>query len=177
VDAALRSGATGVLAYGSNASPEVLRRKLGEVAEVILARPVTLPDTDVVFSAHVSLHGAIPATLAPSPGTEVDAWLLAVPAAAIAVLDATEPNYERMPYGTAQAYLSRHGPLRIGGAEIALAAVRARGRSLPALTEVELLEKVRRVLAPNQSPDAFVLAHLMNDRVRLERSAALRGGL
>ena len=183
VAGALRSGAVAVLAYGSNASPAVLARKLGDAtAAAVLAQPVMLADTDVVFSAHVSLHGAIPATLTRAPGTEVDAWLLAVPAAAIPVLDATEPNYVRarraewMGHGF-QAYVSRHGALRIDGAPVALAAVAARGRTLPALTEAQLLEKVRQRLAPNDAPDGFVLAQLTDDRVRLARSAALRNGL
>jgi hypothetical protein len=178
LDAALHDGFVGVVAYGSNASPDVLRLKLGDrVASAVLARPVTLADTDVVYSAHVSLHGAIPATLAHAPGTEIDARLLAVPGYAIAALDATEPNYVRAPHPPAQAYLSRHGELRIDGAPVAVAAVPARGRTLPALTEAELLEQVRTRLAPNQSPDRFVLAHLTDDRVRLARSAALRDGL
>jgi hypothetical protein len=96
VNAAIAAGAVGVVAYGSNASPVVLRRKLGErAAAAVLATPVVLADTDVVFSAHVSRHGAIPATIVPWPGAEVDAWLLAVPAGAIDALDATEPNYVR----------------------------------------------------------------------------------
>lgn len=155
----------------------MLRRKLGTAADAVVARPVTLTDTDVVYSAHVSRHGAIPATVLRAQGTAVDAWLLAVPAPAIGALDATEPNYERLPYGPAQAYVSRHGPLRIAGRPVALAAVRARGRTLLALTEAELLEQVRGALAPNQAPNAFVLAHLTDERVRLERSAALRRGL
>jgi len=168
-----------VLAYGSNASPAVLRRKLGpRTAAAVLARPVTLRDTDVVFSAHVSRHGAIPATLARSPGTAVGAWLLAVPADAIAALDATEPNYTREELaGGLQAYVSRHGALRIGGSHVALAAVAAAGRTLPALTEAQLLEQVRARLAPNETPDGFVLAQLTDDRVRARRSAALRRGL
>lgn len=178
--AALDAGAVGILAYGSNASPEVLRRKLGGAADAVLARPVTLADTDVVFSAHISLHGAIPATLAQARGTEVDVWHLAVPAGAIAALDATEPNYVRRRVGDgcpADAYVSRHGALRLDGSPVALAAVPARGRTLPALTEADLLEKVRMRLAPNQAPDGFVLAHLADDRVRIARSAALRAGL
>jgi hypothetical protein len=179
VDAALRDGATGVLAYGSNASPEVLWRKLGATAAAVLARPVVLTDADVVYSAHVSAHGAIPGTLAHAAGTEIDAWLLALPAGAIAALDATEPNYRRALRAglPAQAYLSRHGPLRIDGEAVALAAVPARGRTLSALTEAQLLEQVRLRMAPDEAPDRFVLAQLADERVRATRSAALRAGL
>ena len=179
MDAAIAAGAAGVLAYGSNASPVVLRRKLGgRAAAAVLAAPVVLADTDVVYSAHVSRHGAIPATIVSSPGTQVDAWLLAVPASAIDVLDATEPNYVRERAGHAHSvYLSRHGPLRVGGRPLALADVPARGRILPALTEAELLEQVRLRLASNDAPDRFVLAQIADERVRAARSAALRLGL
>ncbi len=174
VDAAIAAGAVGVVAYGSNASPVVLRRKLGErAAAAVLATPVVLTDTDVVFSAHVSRHGAIPATIVPWPGAEVDAWLLAVPAGAIAALDATEPNYVREDL----AYVSRHGPLRIGGQPVALADVPARGRTLRALTEAEMLEQVRERLASNITPDLFVLAQIGDESIRAARSAALRRGL
>ncbi len=136
-----------------------------------------LADTDVVYSAHVSLHGAIPATLVPAAGTEVDAWLLAVPAGAIDALDATEPNYVRAAHPPAQAYVSRHGALRLDGAPVALADVHARGRTLATLTEAELLEQVRLRLASNETADLFVLAHIVDEGIRAARSAALRRGL
>jgi hypothetical protein len=179
VDAAIAAGAVGVVAYGSNASPIVLARKLGgRAAAAVLATPVVLADTDVVFSAHVSRHGAIPATIVPWPGAEVDAWLLAVPAGAIDALDATEPNYVREDLAPAQsAYVSRHGPLRIGGQPVALADVPARGRTLRALTEEEMLEQVRERLASNITPDLFVLAQIADASIRAARSAALRRGL
>jgi hypothetical protein len=182
VDAAIAAGAVGVVAYGSNASPIVLARKLGEhAASAVLATPVVLADTDVVFSAHVSRHGAIPATIVPWPGAEVDAWLLAVPAGAIDALDATEPNYVREDLDRAHparcAYVSRHGPLRVGGQPVALADVPARGRTLRALTEEEMLEQVRERLASNITPDLFVLAQIADASIRAARSAALRRGL
>ena len=167
-----------VLAYGSNAAPEVLRRKLGAgLAAQVLARPVVLEDTDVVFSAHISHHGAVPATPVAAPGTEVDAWLLAVPARAIEALDATEPNYRRELRANAHVYVSRHGPLLLGGGPVALAAVPARGRTLPALTEPELLERLRERIAPAEAPDEFVLAHVLDEELRRRRSALLRAGL
>jgi hypothetical protein len=182
VDAAIAAGAVAVVAYGSNASPIVLARKLGErAAAAVLAKPVVLADTDVVFSAHVSRHGAIPATLLPWPGAEVDAWLLAVPAGAIDALDATEPNYVRedldLAHPSHSAYVSRHGPLRVGGQPVALADVAARGRTLRALTEEEMLEQVRERLASNITPDLFVLAQIADASIRAARSAALRRGL
>ena len=177
-NAAVRAGAVGVLAYGSNASPDVLRRKLGdEAAAAVVARPVVLEDADVVYSAHISAHGAIPATLHPSPGTEVDAWLLAVPARAMPALDATEPNYVRRPFAGAHAYLSRHGALRVDGDPVALAAVTARGRRLPAAGQEEMLECVRMAVAPKESPERFVRSNVADEALRRRRTGKLRGGL
>ena len=177
-DAAVRAGAVGVLAYGSNASPGVLRRKLGdEAAAAVVARPVVLEDADVVYSAHISAHGAIPATLHPSPGTEVDAWLLAVPAHAMPALDATEPNYDRRPFAGAHAYLSRHGALRVDGEPVALAAVTARGRCLPAAGQEEMLECVRMAVAPEESPERFVRSNVADEALRRRRTGNLRSGL
>src|ERR1700742_2689681 len=88
----LPSGAP-VLAYGANASPERLTRKLpgGRVA----ALDGTLRDFAVVHSAHVSPYGAVPATLVPSPGAEEAVHVLLV-GDDHARLDASEPNYRRV---------------------------------------------------------------------------------
>jgi hypothetical protein len=107
----------------------------------------------------------------------VDAWLLAVPAHALRALDATEPNYRREVRAEAHVYVSRHGPLALDGGPVALAAVPARGRRLPALTQPELLEALRERIAPGERPDAFVLSHLLDERLRLRRSALLRAGV
>ena len=53
-----------LLAYGSNGSPEVLGRKLALSGDPVLVEPAWLDDFDVVYSAHISPYGAVPATLA-----------------------------------------------------------------------------------------------------------------
>ncbi len=78
------TGRTPLLSYGANAAPEVLARKLAPVAVAARAG-----DFDVVYSAHVSPYGAVPATLraartvAPRPRPR-----------AADLLTATEPNYD-----------------------------------------------------------------------------------
>jgi len=64
------AGRSPLLAYGANAAPEALARKLEPLGAVEL--PVLqfeLAGFDVVYSAHVSPYGAVPATLVESPGT------------------------------------------------------------------------------------------------------------
>src|SRR4051794_18917197 len=122
---------TPLLAYGANASPEALARKLPGARVAALAG--TLRDFAVVHSAHITPYGAVPATIAPSPGAEEPVHVLLV-AGDRARLDATEPNYRRVrlhgvdleverlgrPYAV-DAYVSRHGPLKIDGELVPLA--------------------------------------------------------
>jgi hypothetical protein len=110
-----------LLAYGANASPEALERKLPEVPVAALAG--RLHGYRVVHSAHLSPYGAVPATLVPEPGAVEEVHVL-LATAHRSRLDATEPNYRRMRLhgldlevdrlgrlATVEAYVSRHGPL------------------------------------------------------------------
>ncbi len=119
-----------LLAYGANASPEALERKLPGARVAALA--ARLHGWAVVHSAHVSPYGAVPATLVRDPGAEADVHVLLVEEGR-ARLDATEPNYRRVwlhdaelevdglgSLHGAEAYVSRHGPLVIDGEHVAL---------------------------------------------------------
>ena len=116
-----------VLAVGSNASPAQLRRKLANTGLPILVpiTAVTVSGLAVGVSAHVSRPGYLPATPVPDDGAVSDLWLVWLDAVALAAVDATEPNYERIPLPTRYpvrlttgqpvmpcwVYLSRHGYL------------------------------------------------------------------
>ncbi len=58
-----------VLAYGSNASPEQLRRKLSPIKEPIAVLSATIKNLDVIFSGQFSRYGCVPATITNSNGT------------------------------------------------------------------------------------------------------------
>jgi hypothetical protein len=84
-----------VVAYGSNADPAVLRRKLAGAAASPVAplRTARLGGARPAVSAHVSAPGYLPAGVAAADGctlTVVVAWLDPGQRRA---LDATEPNY------------------------------------------------------------------------------------
>jgi len=145
-----------LLAYGSNAAPEVLARKTAAAPDPIPVLRTTLRDFDVVYSAHVSPYGAIPATLARSPGTEVGAFIAYLTGQQLDLVSATEPNYDLAHFdhpsctlerGTAPAelnvYLSKHGALLIDGREVALSEVPAEGRHLREMTQRQIQERVR----------------------------------
>ena len=163
-----------IVAFGANADPAVLAAKLGPGASV-RGRPERLADHDVAFSAHVSPYGAIPATLVPSPGTSVAVHLLCLAPADLQRLDATEPNYVRETLSPGvEVYRSRHGVLLLDGAPVALTAVPATGRTLPALTQEALQEYMRTAMEPRTHRDAFVLAGARDPEIRARRTAWLR---
>jgi hypothetical protein len=125
-----------LLAYGANASPEALARKLPGVP--VAALPGVLHGWTIVHSAHVSPYGQVPATLLRDPDGRSDAavHVLLVDPADRGLLDATEPNYDLVtltgldlevevlgPLAVADAYLSKHGALEIDGAPVALGAL------------------------------------------------------
>lgn len=152
-------GRTRLLSYGANAAPEALALKLaalpGEPLPVVRSQ---LPDFDVVYSAHVSPYGAVPATLVESPGTIAPVFVLHPTAEQQALLTATELNYDLVQIGEVHAYRSKHGPLELDGSAVALAAIRSEGRTLPELDQPAVLERVRALIEPDLELEEFVHA-------------------
>ena len=84
-----------------------------------------------MHSAHVSPYGAVPATIVPEPGAVAEVHVLLL--VDHGPLDRTEPNYDRVrldgldleaehvgPVASALAYVSKWGPLRVGGLTVPL---------------------------------------------------------
>ncbi|HXQ88441.1 MAG TPA: hypothetical protein VN733_02270, partial [Solirubrobacterales bacterium] len=153
------AGRSPLLAYGANAAPEPLGRKLTQLPGVEM--PVMrfeLEGFETVYSAHVSPYGAVPATLVESPGTVVPAFLLHPTAEQLALLTASEPNYDLVEVNGISVYRSKHGALELDGSPVALAAIRARGRTLPQLDQPAILDRVRSNLEPHLSLEDFINA-------------------
>ena len=151
------TGRSPLIAYGANASPQALARKLVPLPGVEL--PVLrsrLAGYDVAYSAHVSPYGAVPATLVESPGAVAPVFVLHPTAAQLALLSASEINYDLVEVEGAAVYRSKHGCLSVAGSPVALAAVRSRGRSLPELDQAAVLERVRAHLMPGLGLPEFV---------------------
>jgi hypothetical protein len=176
-----------LLAYGANASPTVLARKLAAHAhEELPVLRAELAGFDVVYSAHISPYGAVPSTLQRSPGTTAPVFVAYPTVEQEDLLTATEPNYElhrlheirlRTELGELEevdAYISRHGCLTLDGDAVALAAIEAAERRFPALGEVEVLERVRHVLAPELDLERFVESSL-DPGLAAARTAVLHG--
>jgi hypothetical protein len=151
------TGRTPLLSYGANSAPEALARKLAALPGVEM--PVLeagLEDFDVVYSAHVSPYGAVPATLLESPGTTAPAFVIHPTDEQRALLSASEPNYDLVEVDGIAYYRSKHGPLSIAGSPVALAAVRSRGRTLPELDEPAVLDRLRAEIEPELDLEEFI---------------------
>ena len=178
-----------VLAYGSNRSPAVLRRKYAGHSGVLLPTlRAQLRDFDVVYAAMVSTLGPVPATLAPARGAECE----------VAVQFLTPDQLERMhrsehvgvSYGFGQLpaslieidgigscscwfYHCLYGILRHDGGPIALAEVSCDGRRWPALTQREVQALVRHRLGSTATPHEFLVEHIADENIRRDRIARL----
>ena len=181
-------GRVPVLAAGSNQSPEQIHRKYGELpdAGAIPAQRGRLHDFDVVYAAHLTRYGSVPATFQRSPGTAVTVFMLWLNEAQLARMHETERNYTYDhltgihialdtggSLGEAYAYTARCGCLNHGGDCVSLYEVPAEGRKFTALRQTDMLGVVRDRLAPGTELDSFVGQHLADRAVQLERSRAM----
>lgn len=165
------SGRTPLLTYGSNAAPEALTRKLASLptSELPVLR-AELDDFDVVYSAHISPYGSVPATIQGSPGTSIAVHVAYPDDYQLPLLSMTEPNYEvvrlrdiscrldgDVELTEIDLFLSRHGCLSIDGGETGLTATRAHGRDFAEMTQPQVLELARSHLAPELGLERFIL--------------------
>lgn len=148
-----------ILAFGSNAAPETLERKFAHFPEegdrAVLALTGRLHDFDVGVAAQPTLYGSMPATLFPSPGTEVCATVLWVTPPQFTQLTWSELNYtlgklrtrfdvdeDDTSFDEVLVFVSRFGAFCVDERPVALAAIPARGRTAEALTQEQLLGAV-----------------------------------
>jgi hypothetical protein len=175
-----------VLAYGSNAAPQALAHKLALSDDPVLVVPAWLHDFDVVYSAHISPYGAVPATLQRSPGTAARVHVAYMTSEQLVLVSATEPNYEptalkavdcRLDEGetvsSLSAYISRHGCLLAEESEVALSAVQATDRRFVEMSEPQVLEHVRALACPKESLETFVLGNVTDPDLAGTRTALL----
>ena len=162
-----------LLAYGSNASPPHLGRKLARAG---IDAPITilrarLCDYDVVYSAHVSRLGSIPATIEPLPGCLAPVYVMLLPSAdARAAIHATEiPHYGAgvvrgmrvvLEDGTAveapEIFLSVNGSLLLEGRPVGLAAIASMQSPIARLSETEILARVFPLLGLGKNLDGAI---------------------
>jgi len=184
---ALTEGRTPVIGYGSNQSPEQLRRKYGANVSPIPVQRAWLDDHDVVYAAHFASYGSLPAALRHTPGTRVAVAVNWLDNAQLAVMHPTEQqnyHYARLTgiglhlaeggtLDSACVYLGFRGHVARDGLALALAEVEAQNRTLPALGQLDALRLMRDLMAPEETLSAFERGHIDDAALRAERVAAL----
>jgi hypothetical protein len=179
-----------VLAIGSNASPEVLERKLSHFPaaadRTVLGLAGRLHDFDIGIAAQPALYGSMPATLFPSPGTAVSATVLYLNRAQLTQLAWTELSYRlgrlRTRFEPAEdldleleevlAFVSRWGAFCVDGHPVALAAIPAAGRRARPLSQEEALDAAAALaLGPEASAELLVRAVFEETEALAERIA------
>lgn len=185
---------TPVMALGSNASPEQLARKFKNVDDDVII-PVLrggIIDHDVVYAAHFTAYGSIPATLEASPGTTAEIAIVYLTDAQLARMHKTENLGSSYVYGRlggifldvdgldplleAFVYLSMSGAAMLTDAPVALSSIIAHRRRFRAQPMPAMLALARDRLAPELGLDAFILETIDHESLRAERTAALRRG-
>ncbi|MFG3029862.1 hypothetical protein ACGFZJ_15315 [Streptomyces sp. NPDC048253] len=98
LDRLTHPGRTPVVAVGSNASPAQLRHKMAEfgVTSPIPMVRARVTGIDVGVSAHVSRVGYVSASPVDAPGVTRELFVIWLDPEQLALIDATEPNYDRV---------------------------------------------------------------------------------
>lgn len=162
-----------VLALGGNASPFHLKRKFAGHTGHIPVSQAILFDHVVVYSAHFTRRGVLPATIHRFAGGAclvAITWLDEAQLARMHETQALGVNYDYVerddlsiehdgdPLESPRVglYVSRFGPLLHEGAPIRLAEVPSYNCPLPALTQPAALRFAHRRVAPGTSFTAFM---------------------
>lgn len=181
-----------LVAFGANGAPSRLETRFAAFEEPAdreaLVLTGELHGVDVGAQASPTAFGTMPGALFPSPGTAVRASILWLTPAQLAEITKAELGYRLGRLDRARftmdeagvevddvfAYVSRIGALRLDGEPVALAAVPARGRSVRAMTQEELLDLVAPlVLGPSARAAELVRACIEDMPALLEKFASL----
>lgn len=170
------SGRLPVLAFGSNAAPEMLERKFAHFPEekdrAVLALTGRLHDFDVGVAPQPTVYGSMPATLFPSPRTAVCATVLWVTPTQFTQLTWSELSYHLgklrtrfdvdesdTSFDEVLVFVSRFGAFCMDERPVALSAIPAKGRTAEAFTQEQLLDAAAALaIGPEASAEVLVRA-------------------
>ena len=170
------TGRSPALAIGSNAAPETLEAKFAHFPEEenrsVLALTGRLHDFDVGAAAQPTAYGSMPATLFPSPRTEVCATVLWVTPTQFTQLAWSEFSYHLGKLQTrfevdegdthfdeVLVFVSRFGAFCVDERAVALSAIEAGGRTAESLTQEQLLDAAAALaLGPEAKAETLVRA-------------------
>ena len=184
-------GRAPVLAFGSNRAPERLSQKFAHLgSHTIPVERAWLQDFDVVYAAHITRYGAVPAMLQHAPGTRVEIAITWLDAAQLPIMHASEmtaANYVYARLGnivlegdssshhtSALCYVGDRGHLHEGdGHALPLAAVRAEGRPREGVTTETVLKRLHQRTEKDQDFEGFLLALIQSAETRLAFTQSL----
>ncbi len=178
-----------VVAYGSNRSPDVLRRKYAGHRDVVIPTlRAEIRNFDVVYAAMISTLGPVPATFLASEGAIAE----------VAVQFFTEEQLRRMheseragvsydfaplPVDAVEidgqdrircfSYFCMYGALRYLDEPVALQEVTCHGRRWNALSQRQILEVVRRRIGSSLATADFLVETIADEELRRQRIALL----
>lgn len=178
-------GRAPLVAIGSNAAPKNLAIKLAHHTEPedreVLVLAGELHELDVVASAAVTVYGAMPATLAASPGTSANAALLLVTATQLTTLTwgeipyrlgrlcgapfTVEDGIEGLQIESPLAFVSRWGAFAPEGVPAPLAAIPGRDRRARGWSQRELLDRAADIVLGPGSGGAEAVTRAVCDDV------------
>jgi hypothetical protein len=181
-----------VVAAGSNAAPQQLRRKFrGIVDDPVYAIRCRLSGWIPAYSAHFSRYGAIAACLQQWPGANSHLFVTLLTPAGLARMHDTETlgtHYRFASLAGAPCHLGEaplelalyyydclHGPLRdTAGAPIPLAAFDVRGCPAQCFEEEQVLRAAMQDLFPDCTLDMALARILASDAARLHATGLLK---
>ncbi len=178
-----------VLALGSNAAPSQLARKFPKIDAPIPVSRAVLRDHAVVYSAHFSRYGSLPASLTRQEGALAYVFVTWLTPAQLERMHETEGVGDRYEYreselpitvegagglGRIGVYLGRAGPLRVAGRPVRIAEIPTIRCPLPALTQPAALRLAHRRLGVPVPFEDFIARIAGDDDYRREMSARLR---
>lgn len=178
-----------VLASGSNASPEQLRRKFGVRTKPVFVEAVTVTNHTVVYSAHFTGYGSVPATLVACEGTQTRAYVTWLDDADLELMHQTEAigvNYDYAADDPILAtdgqgktlaadgfYRTRCGLLSLKGAPVRLAEIPSLGSAWAKLTQRALLKVLAAQHGMGENPRRFVSRLIRDKAFRIAATAGL----
>lgn len=183
-----------VVAAGSNRAPAQLRRKF-DPEDTFPVSTIRLRDVDTVYSAHFASYGAIPATLAPSPGTVLHTAVLWLTASQLERMNESEALGVNYRLGWARrrsvsrifgltadriaAYISLHGAVLLeDGGPVPVAGFRRTGAKGRPLDQRAVHALTHSRVAPGEDQQTHIAALVRNRQIRdLRRDLLKRGAM
>eukprot|EP01059_Diplonema_ambulator_P010114 TRINITY_DN20101_c0_g1_i1.p1 TRINITY_DN20101_c0_g1~~TRINITY_DN20101_c0_g1_i1.p1 ORF type:complete len:268 (+),score=30.27 TRINITY_DN20101_c0_g1_i1:35-805(+) len=169
---------TPVIACGSNAAPQQLKRKFNGEDGVIPVVKAVLYDHDSVYCPLLASYGSVTATLARSPASELDCHVTLLTPGQLKLMNKTEGGYDLVKLHDTKvileggalltsihAYIHKVGYLISNGMPIALKEQPCRKRNFVAITQREALDHVA-AMVRQEGGDDFILAVIYKKKDR-----------